>query len=79
MAFLTDDERKLKLDELDEKFRDYIRDQRERLEREAALLKLVLENQGFSNSARRNANTDKLKSLATVKELLPNFELNTGS
>jgi hypothetical protein len=79
MAFLTDDERNLKLDELEEKFTAYIRDQRERLKTERALLKLVLDNQGFSNSARRNANTDKLSSLATVKELLPNFELNTES
>ena len=75
MAYLNDQQRQAKLDELEEKFKDYIRDQRERLETERKLLKLVLENQGFSSSARRNANSDKLKSLATVKELLPNFEL----
>lgn len=75
MAFLSEDERNQKLDELEEKFKDYIRDQRERLENERALLKLVLENQGFSSAARRNLNTDKLKSLATVRELLPNFEV----
>jgi regulator of sirC expression with transglutaminase-like and TPR domain len=75
--FLTAQEKERKLDELEAQFKQYLKDQRERLLQEKRLLKLVLTNQGFSNSTRRTANLDKLKALATMKQLMPNFDATT--
>ena len=78
MVTLTKQERAAKLDALEAKFKSYIKEQRQRLEYERDFLKLVLKSQGLQCAARRNANTDKLAALATVKELLPTSVVGSG-
>lgn len=64
-------ERDKKLDELKDKFKAYVQKKRDALELERKFLELVLEKQGFTAAGRSSANLDKLKSIATVKQLLP--------
>jgi hypothetical protein len=78
MVALTKAEREVKLDALEAKFKSYVKEQRQRLEYERDFLKLILDKQGLQSAARRNANTDKLAALATVKELLPTSVVGSG-
>ena len=78
MVALTKQAREIKLDELEAKLKSYVKEQRQRLEYERDFLKLVLDKQGLQSAARRNANTDKLTTLATVKELLPTSVVGSG-
>lgn len=64
--------RKQKLEELQAIFEEYIADRQKQLHLEYEFLALVLESQGLvASSARRRGNLDKLRGLATAKELLP--------
>lgn len=63
------------LEELAAKVEEYVTRQQHRLHLEYEFLDLVLQKQGFKSAGRVSANMDKLKALASVQELLPNFLL----
>ena len=75
MPQLSQQERIEKLEKLEELLKQFVLEQKERLELEKEFLELVLEKQGFTSAARRNANSDKLTALATVKQLLPTIKV----
>ena len=64
-----------KIEKLEKKFFAEVSRRRERLELERKLLQMVLDTQGFKATSRRSANMDKLKGLATAKELLQGTSL----
>ena len=63
--------RDARLDELKTKLEEYIKDRREELRIEREFLNMVKENQGFTAVNRATINTDTMKALATVKQLIP--------
>ena len=63
------------LEALATKVEEYVTKQQHRLHLEYEFLDLVLQKQGFQAAGRVSANMDKLKALASVQELLPNFML----
>ena len=71
MAFKDKNLRDAKLDELKTKLEQYVEKRREELRMEREFLDMVLKNQGFNSVGRTTANSDKLKALATVKQLIP--------
>lgn len=77
MAILNKQQRDQKLDKLQKLLIQYVDEQRERLSTEKAFLKKVLAAQGFSASTRRHTNFAKLGALASAKELLPVFTVES--
>lgn len=77
MAKLSQLGKESSLDTLERLFRQYLKDQRSRLNLERQYLELVLKNQGISSADRRTRNSDAATVLDVTKDILPTLDLTT--
>lgn len=68
---ITQDDKLAKLASLEKTFKAYIKERRARLEIERQFLESIAARQGITATGRRNANYNKIRSLAAVKDLIP--------